>query len=177
MTRWVVALGCLAFWGTACYAMSVRGTAASGETFVIEGRLAGPDATVKIPVGAITQLSANFAESVADPDDARVESMRLRGDVSISIAGSLQPILIKADSVVLQLTPDTGPGLPKRTRAGAAAHRVLRGAAAQPDADGAQIFLGNVVFDLDTASGPMQIRAARVQHQLRLSEPDVKAGA
>lgn len=143
--------------------------AAHAETFVIQAD-SGHEATVKIPVGAITQLSANFAESLVGDADPQIEAMHLSGDVSISIAGSQQPIQIKADNVVLELTADSAPGRQKISRSAAATNQLLRSTTLA--GDDAQVFVGNVVFDLQTSSGPMQIKADRVEHQLR-AEPGV----
>jgi hypothetical protein len=140
--------------------------AAHAETFVIAADKSGHEATVKIPVGAITQLSANSAESLAGYADPRFESMLLRGDVLISIAGSLQPIQIKADEIVLELTPDSVQDRPKGGRHDAAANKLLRFTTSIPGDDGAQVFVGNVVFNLQTAVGPVEIKAEHVEHQL-----------
>jgi hypothetical protein len=149
-----------------CAASTV--SAASAETFVIEGNTSGHEATVKIPVGAVTKLSANFAESLVGYADPQIEAMRLSGDVLISIAGSKQPIQIKADNVVLELTADAVPGHAKLTRADAATNKLLRSTALTSGQDDSQVFVGNVVFDLQTSSGPMEIKADRVEHQLTL---------
>jgi hypothetical protein len=146
--------------------------AAQAETFVIEADKSGHEATVKIPVGAVTHLSANSAESLVDYADPRFESMRLSGDVLISIAGSSQPIEIKADEIVLELTPDTAQDRPKVSRHDDAATRLLRSTKSAQGEDGAQVFVGNVVFNLQTAAGPVEIKADRVEHQL-----DSEAGA
>jgi hypothetical protein len=140
--------------------------AARAETFVIEADKSGHEATVTIPVGAVTKLSANSAESLVDYADSRFESMRLSGDVLISIAGSSQPIQIKADEIVLQLTPDSVQDPPKASRSSAAANKLLRSTTSIRGDDGSQVFLGNVVFDLQTSSGPMEIKADHVEHQV-----------
>jgi hypothetical protein len=142
------------------------------ETFVIPADKSGHEATVKIPAGAITQLSANSAESLVGYADPGFESMRLRGDVLISIAGSAQPIRIKADEIVLELTPDSVRDRPKGGRHDAAVNGLLRSTTSMPGDDGTQVFVGNVVFDLQTAVGPVEIKAERVEHQ-----PAAEAGA
>jgi hypothetical protein len=146
---------------------------AYAETFVIEAAKPGHEATIKIPVGAVTKLSANFAESLEGFDGSQGETMRLRGDVKISIAGSEQPIEVKADTVLLELMADSTPGKETSRRADAAAHKLVRttgtstsvGVAGQ--GEDSQVFVGNVVFDLQTSAGPMQIKADRVEHQLQ----------
>ena len=140
--------------------------AVHAETFVIAADKSGHEATVKIPVGAITQLSADSAESLVGYADPGFESMRLRGDVLISIAGSSQPIQIKADEIVVELTPDSVQDPPKGGRHDAAANKLLRSTASMRGDGGAQVFVGNVVFDLQTAAGPVEIKAERVEHQL-----------
>jgi hypothetical protein len=141
-------------------------SAVLAETFVIGADTSGREATVKIPVGAITKLSANFAESLVGYADPQIEAMRLSGDVLISITGSEQPIQIKADKVVLELTADSAPHFGKSNRANAAAGKLLR-PTTSPAGDGSQVFVGNVVFNLQTSSGPMEIKADRVEHRLR----------
>jgi hypothetical protein len=153
------------------FCAAVLTTGARAETFVIQADKAGHEATVTIPVGAVTQLSANFAESIVDRDAPQFEAMRLSGDVLISITGSTAPIEIKADDVVLELTPDATAGQALISRLGAAAKKLLRSTATPPGEDAAQVFVGNVVFDLQTSAGPMQIKADRVEHQLRPDEP------
>ncbi len=136
---------------------------AMAETFVIEADKAGHEATIKIPAGAVTRLSAERAESLEDYAGSQIEAMRLSGDVLIGIAGSRQPIEIKADSVVLELTADSASAAPTHNRADSASRNRLRDS---------QVFVGNVVFDLQTASGPVEIKADRVEHQLT-SDPGV----
>jgi hypothetical protein len=140
---------------------------ASAETFVIEAAKPGHEATIRIPVGAVTKLSANFAESLEANDGSQGETLRLRGDVKISIAGSDQPIEIKADTVLLELMADSVPGQETSRRADAAAHKLLRSTTTPDGDEDSQVFVGNVVFDLQTASGPMEIKADRVEHQLQ----------
>ena len=146
--------------------------AARAETFVIEADKSGHEATVKIPVGAVTKLSANFAQSLVGYADPQIEAMRLSGDVLISIAGSDQPIQIKADKVVLELTADSATDVQKGSRADAAANKRLRSTTTLTGEDDSQVFVGNVVFDLQTSSGPMEIKADRVEHRL-----ETEAGA
>src|SRR3984893_5536726 len=78
---------------------------AHAETFVIQGDSPGHEATIRIPVGAVKKLSADFAESLVGYGDPQFEAMRLSGDVLISISGTAQPIQIKAADFVLQLSP------------------------------------------------------------------------
>jgi hypothetical protein len=148
-------------------------TGAHADTFVIEADKAGHEATIVIPAGAVTQLSADRAEPLEGYAGSQIEAMRLSGDVSIGIAGRSQPIEIKADTVVVELTADAAPGPEKRDRTDSAANKVLRSTStATSFGDHFQLFVGNVVFDLQTASGPMEIKADRVQHQLT-SRPGV----
>jgi hypothetical protein len=140
------------------------------ETFVIH---AGPDgraATVKIPVGSVSAFSANGAEALENSDSG-VEAMRLRGDVRIDVigaarSGGTQPIRIRADNVVLELTADPAthwyeaprwlnPFRPSRS---------LRSNEIIVDADDTQTFVGNVSFTVPTSAGSMQIIADRVDH-------------
>jgi hypothetical protein len=155
-----------------CVASCVAATA-QAETFVIQAEKDGHEAVVKIPVSAVTKLSANFAESLTGLTgytDSPVESMRLTGDVLINIAGSDQPIEIKADSVVLELTADFAPEHVRSGRAAAATNKLLRSSSMFSNGESGQVFVGNVVFDLQTNSGPMEIKADRVEHQLNTLE-------
>ncbi len=140
-------------------------SAAHADTFVIQADSPGHEATVRIPVGAITQLSADSAESVAGNADPTIESMRLTGDVAISIAGSTQPIHIIASRLVLELTADSPPQPEAKNRT-TAAKPPLRSTAVLRGDDDSQIFVGNVVFDVQTAVGPMEIKADRVEHRV-----------
>ncbi len=157
--KWTAAVLCTAFAVSAAHA----------ETFVIQADNTGREATIKIPVGAVTKLSADFAESLVGYADPGFESMRLKGDVLISISGSTQPIQIKADSVVLELTPDSIQEHPKSSRSDAATNKLLRATSTFPGDDNSQIFVRNVVFDLQTSFGPMEIKADRVEHQLSVA--------
>jgi hypothetical protein len=136
------------------------------ETFVIEAGKAGHEATIRIPAGAVTKLSADRAEALDRSAGSQIEAMRLSGDVLIGIAGSAQPIEIKADSVVVELTADASPGAPEHHRHDDAASNQVSRTTSTVSGDDAQVFMGNVVFDLQTASGPMEIKADRVEHQL-----------
>jgi hypothetical protein len=141
-------------------------SAAQADTFVIQADNSGHEAIVKIPVGAVTRLSANSAESLVGYAGPQIEAMRLSGDVSISITGSEQPIQIKADKVLLELTADSAPDVQKTSRSNAAAKKLLRSTTMSTGADDSQVFVGNVVFNLQTSSGPMEIKADRVEHRL-----------
>jgi hypothetical protein len=129
------------------------------ETFVIRGSPNGPAATIKIPVGAVSAFSANGAEALNSAESG-VEAMRLRGNVRIDVIGANQPIRIRADNVVLELTADESP------------HRFtlfhpvrrLRSTEVIVAADDSQTFVGNVSFTVPTSAGSMQITADRVEH-------------
>jgi hypothetical protein len=140
---------------------------AQAETLVIQADDSGHEATVKIPAGAVTKLSANSAQSLDGYAGPQTETMRLSGDVLISIAGTEQPIQIRADNMVLELIPDV---VPDRRAAKSASLATGRLSSKVLNEDGKQVFVGNVVFDLQTSSGPMQIRADRVEEQ-RGAEP------
>lgn len=133
---------------------------ARAETFLIQATGAGHEATVRIPVGAIAMLSANFAEPLPDRADPRVESMRLSGAVVIGVAGSAQPILIKADTLILELAADAaqevgnGRGSP-----------ILRSAMSIPGPKEPQVYIGDVVFDVPTSWGLARIKADRVERR------------
>ncbi|MDB6082392.1 MAG: hypothetical protein JWN43_273 [Gammaproteobacteria bacterium] len=163
--------------GAAFLCIAAATSAARAETFVIRAEATGHEAIVKIPAAAVMKLSANSAESLVVATDPQFESMRLSGDVSICIAGSTQPIQIKADNLVLELTPDSTRDPPKSGRADAAANKFSRSTTMLPGDDNSQVFVGNVVFDLQTLAGPMQIKADRVEHQLKREESAREAGA
>ena len=139
--------------------------AARAETFLIQADESGHEATIKIPVGAVATLSANSCESLTAGDPG-AESMRLSGDVLISIAGSAQPIEIKADKIVLELTADELPEHKKPKVGDSVSQKLLSSSTILAGANHSQVFLGNVVFNLQTASGPVEIKADRVEHQM-----------
>ncbi len=145
---------------------------ARAESFVIPAQQAGHEATVRIPGSAVTELSADFAETLVDRADSQVEVLRLTGDVLISVAGSAEPIHIKADRLVLTLIPDSARTLdPASGRPNRAATATL------PGDDDAEVLVGDVVFSLNTSAGPMQIKADRLEHRLRAGEPGAKAAS
>jgi len=140
------------------------------ETFVIQAGADGREATVKIPVGAVSAFSANSAVALTDYADPQVEAMRLSGDVRIHVIGSPVPIQIRAEHVVLELTADDAPAHPEgaslRARAG---HRV-QSAHVIVDDPQTQTFVGHVVFTEQTPSGALEIKADRLE---RLTGPFV----
>jgi hypothetical protein len=134
------------------------------ETFVIHGSRDGRAATIKIPVGSVSAFSANGAEAL-NYGDSRVEAMRLRGNVRIDVfgparSGVTQPIHIRADNVVLELTADEAPHWLSLFRA----VRSLRSNEIIVDADDTQTFVGDVSFTVPTSAGSMQITADRIEH-------------
>jgi lipopolysaccharide export system protein LptA len=159
-------------------------SAARAETFLIQGNDSGREATIKVPIGAVAQLSANSCESLVGYGDPKFESMRLSGDVLISIAGSQQPIQIKADKIVLELTADALPEAKKPSESKKLGEGKKSGETSKAGrgdrvddmpsssstvlvgANNSRVFLGNVVFNLQTSSGPVEIKADRVEHQL-----------
>jgi len=146
-----------------CAASSL--SAVHAETFLIEAAKAGHESTITIPAGAVKKLSADRAETLDSYAGASVEAMRLSGDVAISIVGSTQPIEIKADHVVVELTADSAPGGVDRGHSDVASTKVLRPTSKSAGGEDSQVFVGNVVFDLQTSSGPVQIKADKVEHQ------------
>jgi len=142
-----------------CSAASVAAGDSRPETFVIQASRDGREATIKIPVGAVSAFSANRAEAL-NYGDTGVEAMRLRGNVRIDVIGTPQPIRIRADHVVLELTADETPhwlGLFRPSRK-------LRSTEIIVDANDTQTFVGNVSFTVPTSAGSMQITADRVEH-------------
>jgi lipopolysaccharide export system protein LptA len=182
--RYKTVVNCL--WAVLCVAAG----AVRAETFLIQGDDSGREATIKIPIGAVAQLSANSCESLVGYGDPKFESMRLSGDVLISIAGSEQPIQIKADKIVVELTADSLPDGKKLAEAKKLAEGKKLGegnnlggtkdlgrvdgvddmlsssSTVLIGANNSRVFLGNVVFNLQTSSGPVEIKADRVEHQV-----------
>ncbi len=147
---------------------SVAAHDTQAETFVIQAGGDGPEATVKIPVGAVSAFSANSAVALTDYADPQVEAMRLSGDVRIHVIGTPVPIQIRADHVVLELTADQAPthpdGASLRAHPG---HRVQSAHVIVDDAR-TQTFVGHVVFTEQTPSGALEIKADRLE---RLTGP------
>jgi hypothetical protein len=137
------------------------------ETFVISAGGGGREATVKIPVGAVSAFSANSAVALTDYADPQVEAMRLSGDVRIHVIGTPAPIQIRADHVVLELTADQAPVHPDRVSLGRPGHHV-QSAQVIVDDPQTQTFVGHVVFTEETPSGALEIKADRLE---RLTGP------
>jgi hypothetical protein len=135
-----------------CTGPAAAGGATRPETFVIHESEGGREATIRIPVSAVSGCSANAAEALVDYAVPQVEAMRLRGNVRIDVIGASQPIEIQADAVVLELTADETPA---QRSAGSPAVR----AAAQPRP--------MRMITVQTAAGAMQITADRVEHSAR----------
>jgi hypothetical protein len=129
-----------------CAAAMIAQAQSQSETFVIQAGGSGREATIKIPVGAVATFSANAAEALVGYADPKVEAMRLSGDVRISVMGTSQPIQIKADNVVLELTADETPGT---------ATEALALQSSDPS-----------VTIVQTLAGAMQIKADRVEHEV-----------
>ena len=147
-----------------CFAAAGAAGDARPETFVIHGGQDGRAATIKIPVGSVSAFSANGAEAL-NYGDSRVEAMRLRGNVRIDVigparSGVTQPIHIRAENVVLELTADEAPHWLSLFRPA----RSLRSNEIIVDADDTQTFVGNVSFTVPTSAGSMQITADRIEH-------------
>jgi hypothetical protein len=137
------------------------------ETFVIQAGGDGREATVKIPVGAVSAFSADNAVALTDYADPQVEAMRLSGDVRIHVIGTPVPIQIRADHVVLELTADQAPVHPDRVTLSRPGHSV-QSARVIVDDPQTQTFVGHVVFTEQTPSGALEIKADRLE---RLTGP------
>jgi lipopolysaccharide assembly outer membrane protein LptD (OstA) len=151
---------------TSFFALCLVCAAAAGasrlETFVIPAGPNGREATVKIPVGAVSAFSANNAVALPDYADGQVEAMRLSGDVRINITGTSAPIQIKADRLVLELTADESPGRIEALLHGRAS-RHMHSEQVFVDENSNQTFVGDVVFTVPTAAGALQIKAERLE--------------
>ncbi len=145
-----------------CAASAVVAGTSEPETFFIPANLSGPDATIKVPVGAIVAFSASNAEALNDYAGPEVEAMRLSGDVRIDVIGTGKPIEIKADRVVLELTADEVAG--RMASPPLTGSRQFRSGSVIEDGRASQTFVGDVVFTLQTSSGALQIKANRVEH-------------
>jgi hypothetical protein len=157
------ALGISIFW---CAASAVAAGNGQPETFFIRANPSGREATIKVPVGAISSFSASRAEALTNYAGPEIEAMRLSGDVRIVI-GAGEPIEIKADRVVLELTADDAAGRKRTPPISGARH--LRSSRVIEDGGAMQTFLGDVVYTLQTSSGAMQITADRVDHTERMA--------
>jgi hypothetical protein len=144
-----------------CAASTIAVAQPQPEVFVIEAGHGNHEATIKVPVGAVAACSANAAEALVGYADPKVEAMRLSGNVLINVTGAGGRIQIRADKVVLELTADDkamSGFLPR-------AAQMPRSTEIIVDADDTQTFVGNVVFNVQTPAGPMQIRADRLEHR------------
>jgi hypothetical protein len=140
------------------------------ETFVIQAGGDGREATVKIPVGAVSAFSANSAVALTDYADPQVEAMRLSGDVRIHVIGTPAPIQIRAEHVVLELTADEAPEHARVDHATLRSHpgHHVQSAHVIVDDSQTQTFVGDVVFTEQTSSGALEIKADRLE---RLTGP------
>jgi len=136
------------------------------ETFFIPATFSGAEATIKIPVGAVSSFSASNAEALTNYAGPEIEAMRLSGDVRIDVIGTGEPIQIKADRVVLELTADDAVQQKGSLLTGS---RQLHSSRVIEDGDATQTFVGDVVFTLQTSSGALQIRADRMEHTERMT--------
>ena len=137
------------------------------ETFFIPATFSGSEATIKIPVGAVSSFSASNAEALTNYAGPEIEAMRLSGDVRIDVIGTGEPIEIKADRVVLELTADDA--VQRKGSLPLTGSRQLHSSRIIEDGDATQTFVGNVVFTLQTSSGALQIRADRMEHTERMT--------
>ena len=138
------------------------------ETFVIQASGDGREATVKIPVGAVSAFSADSAVALTDYADPQVEAMRLSGDVLIHVIGTPVPIQIRADHVVLELTADEAPAHPDGASLRAHPGQRVQSAHVIVDDSQTQTFVGHVVLTEQTHSGAIEIKADRLE---RLTGP------
>jgi hypothetical protein len=138
------------------------------ETFVIQASGDGREATVKIPVGAVSTFSANNAVALTDYSDPQVEAMRLSGDVRIHVIGAPMPIQIRADHVVLELTADEAPAHAETAGLHARPGLHVQSAHVIVDDSQTQTFVGHVVFTEQTPAGALEIKADRLE---RLTGP------
>jgi hypothetical protein len=145
-----------------CAAATIAAAQGQPELFVIEAGHSSREATIKVPIGAVAAFSANTAEALVGYADPKVEAMRLSGNVLINVTDAGRRIQIRADKVVLELTADEKAMNGFLTRAAP----VPRSTEIIVDSDDTQTFVGNVVFTVQTAVGPMQIRADRVAHKI-----------
>jgi lipopolysaccharide assembly outer membrane protein LptD (OstA) len=143
-----------------CLVCAAAASESRPETLLIPANRDGREATVTIPVGAVSAFSADNAVALPDYADGEVEAMRLSGDVRIHVTGAATPIQIRADRLVLKLTADQAPGgSAVRSHAG----RQIRSEHVIVDDDSDQTFVGDVEFTVPTASGALQIKAERVE--------------
>jgi hypothetical protein len=158
-----------------CAASAIAAGHSEPETFFIPANSSGSDAIIKLPVGAVSSFSASNAEALTDYAGPEIEAMRLSGDVRIDVIGTGEPIQIKADRVVLELTADEV--VQRKGSLPLAGSRQLHSSRVIEDGDATQTFVGNVVFTLQTSSGALQIKADRVEHTERMGvRPEPPAG-
>src|ERR1700691_2006568 len=136
-----------------CAASTMDSGRSEPKTFFIPANSSGRDATITVPVGAVSSFSASSAEALTDYAGPEIEAMRLSGDVRIDVIGTGEPIQIKADRVVLELTADeTVPrkGSPEGSLP-LTGSRQLHSSRVIDEGDAMQTFLGDVVFTLQTS--------------------------
>jgi hypothetical protein len=151
-----------------CAASAMAAGKSEPETFFIPANLSGSEATIKVPIGAVASFSASNAEALTDYGGPEVEAMRLSGDVRIDVMGTGEPIQIKADRVVLELTADDA--VQRKGSLPLTGSRQLHSSRVIEGGDATQTFVGDVIFTLQTASGAMQIKADRMEHIERMAD-------
>jgi hypothetical protein len=150
-----------------CAASTMAAGRSEPETFFIPANSSGRDATITVPVGAVSSFSASNAEALTNYAGPEIEAMRLSGDVRIDVIGTGEPIEIKADRVVLELTADDA--VQRKGSLPLTGSRQLHSSRIIEDGDATQTFVGDVVFTLQTSSGALQIRADRMEHTERMT--------
>jgi len=143
---------------------ALAATSAQAATFVIRADAAGHEATIKIPMGAVSDLSSDAAETLVGYANPQIEAMRLSGDVRIVVQGAKEPIQIRADKVLLELIPDQAPDHGRKVLLHVQDAIQTRSSTVRAANDHTRVFAGNVVFKIKTLSGPLQIRADRVTY-------------
>ena len=149
-----------------CAASAIAAGKNEPETFFIPANFSGSEATIKVPVGAVSSFSASNAEALTDYAGPEIEAMRLSGDVRIDVTAPASH-------------PDQGgPGRPRVDRGRLPSSgkgslpltgsRQLHSSRVIEDGDATQTFVGDVVFTLQTSSGAMQIKADRMEHTERM---------
>ena len=127
---------------------------ANAETFVLASEDPTHPASIEVPSSAVLGMTSNVTQFLGTQVSSAKHSMLLVGDVTISVQGVKEPLVIKADQVLLTLVDD-GQTEPARVdyKEGTGARSI------KFESSDRVVFTGDVVIKRTTNYGPFQIKA------------------
>jgi lipopolysaccharide export system protein LptA len=139
---------------------------AQAETLVIQEKTADHEATIRVPASAVSSVASNVSEPLPENANSRIEATRLVGNVLINLRGTDGPITIKADRVILELTPtlqttmsqDGACAVCGNTKAHSKSDQVMKSDQINVNEHSVSL-VGNAVLNGETITGPFEIKA------------------